>query len=147
MLCKSNSMVCALFVLDPRAQWEIIKSPIANRLHRNLTSAGFSASSVEKYHYPSRLSWPPSGATRVSSYKFYRSLPYRKGHGALTARLPIHHRHSVGNVFDECVFNFQGANLKRNYLSPSSGSQRECRFYDMGRRYFFNLDNFLEITD
>ena len=136
MLCKSNSMVSALFVLDPRAPWEIIKSPIANRLHRNLTSAGFSASSVEKYHYPSRLSWPPSGATRVSSYKFYRSLPCREGHGALTARLPIHHRHSVGNVFDECVFTFQGANLKRNYLSPSSGSQRKLLFYNLISKLF-----------
>ena len=34
----------------PQAQWEVIRRSAANRVHRNLTSAGFSASPVGKYH-------------------------------------------------------------------------------------------------
>ncbi len=32
---------------------EVTKEQTANLYHRNFTSAGYSASSVEKYHYPS----------------------------------------------------------------------------------------------
>ena len=31
---------------------DIIRRSVANRLHRNLTSAGYSASRLRKYHYP-----------------------------------------------------------------------------------------------
>ena len=37
---------------------EVIRRPIANRVHGNLTPAGFSASSAEKYHCPCCVSWP-----------------------------------------------------------------------------------------
>lgn len=37
---------------------EVIRRPIANRVHGNLTSAGFSASPIGKYHYPCCVSWP-----------------------------------------------------------------------------------------
>ena len=36
----------------------------ANQTHRTFTSAGFSASSVEKYHYALHLSSPPPSAIR-----------------------------------------------------------------------------------
>ena len=57
---------CAIFPRTPRT-WEIIRRPTANWVHRSLTSAGFSASSVEKYHYPLHLSSPSPVAIRLIS--------------------------------------------------------------------------------
>ncbi len=97
----------------PNAQKEFIKHPAANRIHRNLTSAGFSASSVEKYHYPLCLSSPPPEAIRLSLYKLYRSLPYRK----VVARL--HHGFGFPRTQEMYLMNvyslFKG--LRRAFLS------------------------------
>ena len=47
----------AIFILNIPCQAyrfrEVVKEQTAYLYHRNLTSAGYSASSVEKYHYPS----------------------------------------------------------------------------------------------
>ena len=51
----------SLHFIFPRtlnAEKEVIRRPIANRVHGNLTPAGFSVGSVEKYHYTLSLSWP-----------------------------------------------------------------------------------------
>ena len=43
-------VTCALFVLDAPRTWEYIRRLLAKQVHGNLTPAGSSASSVEKYH-------------------------------------------------------------------------------------------------
>ena len=45
--------ICSQHPLPSKSSREVTKEQIANLYHRNFTSAGFSASSVEKYHYPS----------------------------------------------------------------------------------------------
>lgn len=47
-----------IFPRTLNAEKEVIRRPIANRVHGNLTPAGYSAGSVEKYHYTLSLSWP-----------------------------------------------------------------------------------------
>ena len=52
-----KSWLRAIFVLNipcrAKSSREVTKEQVANLYHRNFTSAGYSASSVEKYHYPS----------------------------------------------------------------------------------------------
>ena len=45
--------ICSQHPLPSKSSREVTKEQTANLYHRNFTSAGFSASSVEKYHYPS----------------------------------------------------------------------------------------------
>ena len=45
--------ICSQHPLPSKSSREVTKEQIANLYHRNFTSAGYSASSVEKYHYPS----------------------------------------------------------------------------------------------
>ena len=53
----TNTISRTAFVLNTpcraKSSREVTKEQTANLYHRNFTSAGFSASSVEKYHYPS----------------------------------------------------------------------------------------------
>ena len=44
--------ICSQHPLPSKSSREVTKEQAANLYHRNFTSAGFSASSVEKYHYP-----------------------------------------------------------------------------------------------
>ncbi len=53
---------------------------VLHRVHRNLTSAGFSASSVEKYHYPSDCHRRPGGNPGFRSGVLARP-PVRRSHG------------------------------------------------------------------
>ena len=49
--------------------WEVIRCSATNRIHRNLTSAGYSASRaflLRKYHCPLRLSSPSAGSNPAS---------------------------------------------------------------------------------
>ena len=45
--------ICSQHPLPSKSSREVTKEQTANLYHRNFTSAGYSASSVEKYHYPS----------------------------------------------------------------------------------------------
>ena len=73
-------------------------------LHRNLTSSGFSASSVEKYHYSFYLS---SQHRRLSdAYSRVLSLASFQKVMAHTLIL-LMLSHSKSNVCDKWVFNFQ----------------------------------------
>ena len=75
-----NTPICPRHpgVTEHCSAWEVIKRPITNRLHRNLTSPGYSAGSafrLLKYHYPSRLSSPSVGGNPTSlKVSFDRSL-------------------------------------------------------------------------
>ena len=44
--------ICSQHPLPSKSSREVTKEQTANLYHRNFTSAGYSASSVEKYHYP-----------------------------------------------------------------------------------------------
>ena len=54
----------------PTCTREYIKRLIASQVHGNLTPAGFSASSVEKYHCPLHLSSPNLSADRSLHMSF-----------------------------------------------------------------------------
>ena len=43
--------ICSQHPLPSKSSREVTKEQTANLYHRNFTSAGYSASSVEKYHY------------------------------------------------------------------------------------------------
>ena len=45
--------ICSQHPLPSKRSREVTKEQTTHLYHRNFTSAGFSASSVEKYHYPS----------------------------------------------------------------------------------------------
>ena len=45
--------ICSQHPLPSKSSREVTKEQTANLYHRNFTSAGYSASSVEKYHYHS----------------------------------------------------------------------------------------------
>ena len=67
--------------------WEVHQRQVANLLHRNLTSAGYSAGCafrLQKYHYPSPRSSPSTECSSVSpEVSLNRSLHCSKGdHGA-----------------------------------------------------------------
>ena len=63
-----------LFFLEPHLPWEIIRRPVASRVHGPLTPACFVASHVRKYHYAPYLSWPHPGATGISLHESVRSM-------------------------------------------------------------------------
>ena len=65
-------LVC-YFSLNPTHRGNIRRLR-ANQTHGNSTPAGFSASSVEKYHYALQRSSPPPKAIRLLLYKLDRSL-------------------------------------------------------------------------
>ena len=75
-----NTPICPRHpgVTEHCSVWEVIKRPITSRLHRNLTSPGYSAGSANwllKYHCPSRLSSPSVGGNPTSlKVSFDRSL-------------------------------------------------------------------------
>ena len=79
-------------------------SGLLDRVHRNLTSAGFSASPIGKYHYSLCLSSPPPEAIRLSLYKFYRSLPYGRSsrtynHGSRFPSTQVMYLKNVYSIF------------------------------------------------
>ena len=98
----------AIFILNIPCQAyrfrEVVKEQTAYLYHRNLTSAGYSASSVEKYHYHSDCHCRFSSKLNFRSGILARS-PYinRKSHGVPTFGLFIR-----TNVLSACLFNFQG---------------------------------------
>ena len=83
---------------------EALRLQFAKPYHRNLTSAGYSASSVEKYHYHSDCHCRFSSKLNFRSGILARS-PYIqwKSHGVPTCGLFIR-----TNVLSACLFNFQG---------------------------------------
>ena len=100
MCVPYGTFVQAMFVYDR----DIIRRLTACQLHRNLTSAGFSASRLRKYHDPLCLSSPPQEQPGFRGYQFSRSLSFRAGHGVPTALArPV--TVGIGNVPDEWVFN------------------------------------------
>ena len=73
------------------------------QVHGILTPAGFSASSVEKYHYALHMSSPIGcfpGYRRINVVARFLS----EGLGAFTASA-----RDTGNVSDACIFSFEGA--------------------------------------
>ena len=104
-----------LFVLDTPAWTDITigdgKSP-SGWLRTNtmrislLPGTPPAALSLRKYHYPLCLLSPPPIASRIHSYKFYRSLPC--GRSWRTYEIGFaHSKTDTSNVLDEWVFNFQ----------------------------------------
>ena len=82
---------------------DIIRRLAACQPHRNLTSAGFSASRLRKYHDPLCLSSPPREQPDFRGYQYSRSPSFRTGHGVPTAvARPV--TVGIGNVPDEWVF-------------------------------------------
>lgn len=65
-------MYDAVFVLNPPALREVIRRPCASWSHRSLTSAGFSASPIGKYHYPQTCH------RHVGSNPTFTALDYRR---------------------------------------------------------------------
>lgn len=63
MIYKRKQVVILTFLAafcfpPPKCKKGIIRRLIANQVHGDLTPAGYAASSVEKYHYPSSVSLP-----------------------------------------------------------------------------------------
>ena len=104
-LCKDRS-ICSQRPLRKAIRFvrEALRLRFAKPYHRNLTSAGYSASSVEKYHYHSDCHCRFSSKLNFRSGILARS-PYinRKSHGVPTFGLFIR-----TNVLSACLFNFQG---------------------------------------
>ena len=87
------------------AEKEVIRRPIANRVHGNLTPAGYSAGSVEKYHYTPK----PVVAVSVAA-RYFRmvsgSLSTFCPADTVSGRWVLAYLHlAVGsrNVSDECI--------------------------------------------
>ena len=108
-----NTPICPRHpgVTEHCSAWEVIKRPITSRLHRNLTSPGYSAGSafrLLKYHYPSRLSSPSvSGNLTSLKVSFDRSLLEGDHCAPFELGLLAHHVINAGNVLDEWVFSCQ----------------------------------------
>ena len=121
---------------------------VLHRVHRDLTSAGFSASSVEKYHYHSDC-----------HCRFSSKLNFRSG---ILARSPYINRKSPGvptfglfirtNVLSACLFNFQGTLKGGNPLRENNpfthldkGGQnahpKSPLFRKKFEKNFFDLEN------
>ena len=89
--------------------WEVIKRPITSRLHRNLTSPGYSAGSARwllKYHCPHVDHRPPSVVIWLHS-KYRLIAPSLKGDLGAPFELGLFtpREHNVDKVLDEWVFN------------------------------------------
>ncbi len=114
----------SLHFIFPRtlnAEKEVIRRPIANRVHGNLTPAGYSAGSVEKYHYTPK----PVVAVSVAA-RYFRmvsgSLSTFCPADTVSGRWVLAYLHlAVGsrNVSDECVFGFQGSRKAHRLLTFS----------------------------
>ena len=99
----------AIFVLNTPCQakclWEVTKEQTAYLYHRILTSAGYSASSVEKYHYHSdchrHIGCNPILITGVLAILKYRN----HGVPAKVAIIKI-------KVLTTCVFSYQRTSEK-----------------------------------
>ena len=105
------------FTLTPLASYfssnpafrEIIKRPVANRIHGSLTLAPslWPDRELRKYHYSSCLSWPPREQPGSICISFIARLKKR-----VVAHLQVWLGTicpGTSNVLDECVFNCQGA--------------------------------------
>ena len=106
-----NTPICPRHpgVTEHCSAWEVIKRPITNRLHRNLTSPGYSAGSafrLLKYHYPHVCHRPLSVVIRLHS-KYRLIAPSVKGDRGAPFELGLftHRKCNVGKVLDEWVFN------------------------------------------
>ena len=104
---------------------EIIRRLAANQLHRGLTSAGFSASSVEKYHYTCCFH-RRIGSNPIFTADISRSRPIWQETinqnvtlsfiGNISWRISdVAGACGTGNrkVPDECIFGFQGTTQSR----------------------------------
>ena len=106
---------------------ETIKRSGAFWTHRDFTSAGYSASSVEKYHYPMYWLSPyqvqPDFLSRGS-----RSLSKERGHG-----VPLTGLTAQGRYLMVCIFSCQGTRKEplfwRAWNSPFTCSHWERDFW------------------
>ena len=96
--------------------WEIIRCPVAIRIHGSLTPACFVASHVRKYHYALYLSWPHPKAIRISQHGSVRSaslhllsLLVKEEVSWRTCGFGWGSCPDTGNVPDEWVFSFQSS--------------------------------------
>jgi hypothetical protein len=71
-LFSDSYVLCVICPRHPTHR-EYIRRLFAKQVHGNLTPAGFSASSVEKYHYTLHLLSPPPKAIRFQLHEFHRS--------------------------------------------------------------------------
>ena len=90
---------------------EVIKEQTANLYHRNLTSAGFSASSVEKYHYHSDCRRHIRG--NLLLIPGVLAVLQRRSHGVPDKVAKI----IRNKVLVTCIFNFQGTSERLPFLS------------------------------
>ena len=148
-LCKDRS-ICSQRPLRKASRFvrEALRLRFAKPYHRNLTSAGYSASSVEKYHYHSDC-----------HCRFSSKLNFRSG---ILARSPYINRKSPGvptfglfirtNVLSACLFNFQGTLKGGNPLRENNpfthldkGGQnahpKSPLFRKKFEKNFFDLEN------
>ena len=98
---------------------------VLHRVHRNLTSAGFSASSVEKYHYPSDCHRRSGGKPDFRSGVIAHT-PKRRSHG-----VPIFGLSSeiMSQVFVYSVFKVHEEAPERSQeLTPSHTLNKEAIF-------------------
>ena len=72
--------ICSQHPLPSKSSREVTKEQTANLYHRNFTSAGYSASSVEKYHYPSDCHRRSGGKPDFRSGVLAHT-PKRRSHG------------------------------------------------------------------
>ena len=117
--------------------WEVIRCSATNRIHRNLTSAGYSASRaflLRKYHCPLRFSSPSAGVTPLHSrYRVDRSLPREITAHLLSLACPLI-AYNAGNVPDEWVFSCQSS--QGGYLPLQVvASENDC-FLRLSRKFF-----------
>ena len=95
----------------PQVLWEVIKCSATNRLHRNLTSPGYSAGSAVwllKYHYPLRLSSPSVGSNPTSfKVSFNRSLQRGDLRAPFELGLLAHHELTQVTCLMVSIFNCQ----------------------------------------
>ena len=106
--CNERLCICPQYLSStpPAAAFafrETLGSRCAAPCHRAFTSAGFSASSVEKYHYHSDCHRRPGGNPGFRSGVLARP-PVRRSHGVSIFGLIIR-----SNVPSACIFNFQGS--------------------------------------
>ena len=118
-----NTPICPRHpgVTEHCSAWEVIKCSATNRLHRNLTSPGYSAGSafrLLKYHYPSRLSSPSVGSNPTSlKVSFDRSLLEGDLGAPFELGLFTPRKYNVGKVLDEWVFNSFQRSLRRRVFN------------------------------
>ena len=119
-----NTPICPRHpgVTELCSAWEVIKRPITSRLHRNLTSPGYSAGSAVwllKYHYPLRLSSPSADSNSASpKISFYRSPQIEDLGAPLGLGLLAHHELTQVTCLMNGYSVFQRSLIGRVFIFP-----------------------------